>query len=149
MTMNYIAAASKTKLQMTEQANRWSMNLNTYSMFIGPPSCGKTPTIKAAVTEPFKGLQSSFNDSIRGRLTMSKLADELANDDTGNNIFLVNSEAAETLSRHVECSNKKANGDLALLNQVYSGEDGVNGYTTRADQHIPDDAALCILGMFI
>ena len=146
-TTNYIAASAKTLLQMSAQSGRWTMNLNTYSMFIGPPCCGKTPTIKAAVTEPIKTLSNELFETIKGRLTMAALADALANKEHGHNVYMVNSEAAETLSRHLESSSKKSNGDIALLNQVYSGEDVVNAYTTRNDQHIPDNASLCILGM--
>ena len=144
---NYIAAASKAKVQMTARTGRWTMNLNTYSIFIGPQCSGKTPTIKAAVMEPFKGLGASLRSTIKGRLTMAALADELADNEKGHNVYMVNSGVAETLCRHVESSKAKSNGDLALLNQVYSGEDVDNSYTTRNDQHIPGDAALCILGM--
>ena len=148
-TINYIAAAAKVKIQMAATSNQWTMNLNTYAIFIGPPSCGKTPTIKAAVMDPLKAMPGDIFRTIKGRLTMSALADALSNKETGNNVYMVNSEAAETISRHVESSNKKSNGDLALLNQVYSGEDIVNGYTTRHAQGIPHNAALCILGKSI
>ena len=47
-TINYIAAAAKTKIQMKPKQEQLVLNLNTYSIFLGPPSCGKTPTIKAA-----------------------------------------------------------------------------------------------------
>ena len=144
---NYIAAKSKAKIQMTARTDRWTMNLNTYSIFIGPQCSGKTPTIKAAIMEPFKELGTDLRNSIKGRMTMAALADELADREKGHNVYMVNSEVAETLCRHVDSSKSKSNGDLALLNQVYSGEDVDNGYTTRNDQHIPGDAALCILGM--
>ena len=97
--------------------------------------------------EPLKGLRSDhYRNSIKGRMTMAALADVLADNDQGHNCYMVNSEISETLSRHVESSSKKSNGDLALLNQVYSGEDDVNGFKTRKNQSIPDDATLCILG---
>ena len=63
-TTNYIAASAKTLLQMSAQSGRWTMNLNTYSMFIGSPCCGKTPTIKAAVTEPIKTLSNEIRNKV-------------------------------------------------------------------------------------
>ena len=145
-TINYIAAAAKTKIQMKPTQGQWVLNLNTYSIFIGPPSCGKTPTIKAAIFEPLSALGGKIKESVKGRMTMAALADALSDYTLGNKVYMVNSEVAETLSRNVENSSKKSNGDISMINQVYTGEDGNSGYTSRKDHNIPNDATLCILG---
>ncbi len=98
-TVNFIAAASKVKLQMAARMNQWLMNTNTFSVFIGPPTCGKTNTIKAAIMDPFKEIGRNLKESIKGRMTMAALADSLADKDSGHKVYMVNSEVAETLSR--------------------------------------------------
>ncbi len=87
-TINFIAAAAKTKIQMTRRAGQWFINLNTYGIFIGPPSCGKTPTIKAAINEPLNALECNLKDAIKGRLTMASLADNLSDQSNGHRVFI-------------------------------------------------------------
>ena len=76
-TINYIAASAKVKIQMTSKMNQWTMNLNTYAIFIGPQCSGKTPCIKTAVVDPLRSMTGDIIKNVKMRLTMSAICDDL------------------------------------------------------------------------
>ena len=145
-TINFILAKAKCKINIREQADPYMVNLNTFSIFVGPPNSNKSGTIDIAVTTPLHDL--GFDKNIVQKPSASSLNRELSNPDNDNAVIMINSEVHELLLAKIRATLERASGDLSVLNQVYSGEEVKHTFTSRKSTkyHIPKGAVLCIVG---
>ena len=138
-TINYIAAHRKATIEIRRN---YITNLNTYFIFVGQPSTGKSPAIKAAVVQPFSKL--NMTEELISSSTSSGLSKLLANN---NAAYIVNPEISDYLLKVLKNNDENYSGDMELLCKLYSGESCCLKYSTENSRTIKEDCTLCILGI--
>ena len=87
-TTNFLAARNQSHIEIR---NDYKINLNTFMIFVGQPSTGKSPAIKLAVSKPLPEIQN--DQYIMSTATTSALTKFLANQ---NCAYIVNRKFKST-----------------------------------------------------
>ncbi|XP_038065707.1 uncharacterized protein LOC119735838 [Patiria miniata] len=128
-------------LQCDVQLPHGKQKANMFTIFIGPPSTGKTQAIRAITTDPLLELfnQKDIANPMLNKCTAAGLGKKLADNKSG---FIVSSEISDALGRLT----KADDCDPALLCELFSGEPVTFTFATKNDQTIPSSLPFAILG---
>ena len=108
-TICYLLSSNFTKINVHGEL-KFEMNL--FSIFVGPPSTGKSPTFKDAITHPLLDKVNLISNA-----TSSGLKKLLS---TQQKVFMANPEIYEYLNRMLR--NDDENGDCQFLCKLFSNE---------------------------
>ena len=146
--VNFILAKARCKVDLRGQDfSQWLCNLNTYSIFVGPPTTNKSGVLEFALVKPFN--DKNLDIHVVNKPTTSALAQALGDAETDHAVILENSEISELLASNISNSKDSYTGDISLLNKIYSGEQVKQIFSTRQNDDIPADSVLCIIGKII
>ncbi|XP_057297169.1 uncharacterized protein LOC130626079 isoform X2 [Hydractinia symbiolongicarpus] len=137
-TANYLTSKNHGSIEIR---NGYSINLNTFFLFVGQPSTGKSPAIKMAVNQPLKAIQEDTD--IISNTTTSGLTKCLC---TRKCTYIVNAEIQEYLYKILKKNDENYTGDMEILSKIFSGENVSIQFSTENNRYIPENCALCILG---
>ena len=110
--INFIAAKSSCFLEL-RTSGKYKVNPNTYMIFMGPPTSGKSSAIKTGIMNPFKEI--GLDDDILTTATTSALANMLVQNGSA---FMVNSEIHEILKKKIDSSMQTHSGEITMLNNL-------------------------------
>ncbi|XP_057299501.1 uncharacterized protein LOC130630121 [Hydractinia symbiolongicarpus] len=137
-TANYLTSKNHGSIEIR---NGYSINLNTFFLFVGQPSTGKSPAIKMAVNQPLKAIQEDTD--IISNTTTSGLTKCLC---SRKCTYIVNAEIQEYLYKILKKNDENYTGDMEILSKIFSGENVSIQFSTENNRYIPENCALCILG---
>lgn len=137
-TANFLAGKNK---NLIEIRNGYTINLNTFVIFVGQPSTGKSPALKLAVYNPLQSIDEDL--SVMSTATTSGLTKFLCNN---NCAYIVNAEIQEYLYKILRKNDENYTGDVEILSKVFSGEKITMQFSTENKRNIPESCAFCILG---
>ena len=98
--INFMLALKRVNVDLPSTTDTWSVNLNTYTIFVGPSQTGKMPSMKLSVQNPFNKL--NMKEHMEVIPTAQTLAKSVANADIDHAVMMVNSEIHELLKRMLE-----------------------------------------------
>ena len=124
--------------------NGFQTILNIYTIFVGPPSTGKSQAFKAAASFPLNELitDKELIGFLIKKTTPSGLFKKLSSDKQG---FLLSPEIYDVLIRLLK-TDDGCTGDISLLCELFSGEGALFTMATQTTRTIPPDAPFSILG---
>ena len=122
-----------------------SIPLNSYMIFGGPPSSGKTQAIERTVNEPIQNIISDNdeNDFRIKKISSSGLTKYLSEKEQG---YVVSSEIYDILTKLLKSDEENATGDSQLLCELFSGETVTLTYATEKCRVIKKNTPFSIIG---
>ena len=119
--------------------------INMYSIFMGPPTSGKSQAIKDCNTSPVENLAEEFNwgGVIISKCTSSALSKCLSSLKMG---FMMSSEIFDVFHKLLKSDEDTASGDTQLLCQLFTGEKCTFRYATERTREIPANTPFSLLG---
>ncbi|XP_066912003.1 uncharacterized protein [Clytia hemisphaerica] len=135
-TINFLLSRVGSKVTIRDG---FEMNLNTYWLFVGQPTTGKSSAIKHGITEP---IPDPVKSSLISTTTGSGLTKLLSKKQQA---YIVNSEISDYFMRFAK-NDENSNGEIENLCKLYSGESITTNYATEDQRSIKTDIPFCILG---
>lgn len=121
------------------------MPLNIYSIFVGPPTTGKSQAIKECAITPTAAVarENDASGCVIQKCTSSGLVKTVAEQEKG---FLLSAEIYDILYKLLKSDEENATGDVQVLCQMFSGEEASYRYATERVREIRSNTPFCILG---
>ncbi|XP_066928517.1 uncharacterized protein [Clytia hemisphaerica] len=135
-TINFMLSRIGARVQVRDG---FVLNLNTYWLFVGQPTTGKSSAIKHGITDP---IPDSIKDSLISSTTSSGLTKLLSKK---SEAYIVNSEISEYISRFAK-NDENNTGEIENICKIYSGETININYATENQRHLKGNIPFCILG---
>ena len=106
------------------------MPLNIYSIFVGPPTAGKSQAIKECAISPMASVTAEADSAspVIQKCTSSGLIKTVADNNRG---FLLSAEMYDVLFKLLKSEEENATGDVQALCQLFSGEEASYRYATE------------------
>ena len=139
-TTAFITGSTSTLTTATQE-----MPLNIYSIFVGPPTTGKSQAIKECAISPLSSVTEETDSKSPAiqKCTSSGLIKFVADN---NRAFLVSGEIYDVLFKLLKSDEENATGDVQVLCQLFSGEEASFRYATERTREITANTPFCILG---
>lgn len=139
-TTAFITGSTSTLTTATQE-----MPLNIYSIFVGPPTTGKSQAIKECAISPLSSVTEETDSKSPAiqKCTSSGLIKFVADN---NRAFLVSGEIYDVLFKLLKSDEENATGDVQVLCQLFSGEEASYRYATERTREIAASTPFCILG---
>ena len=139
-TTAFIAGSTSTLTTATQE-----MPLNIYSIFVGPPTTGKSQAIKECAISPLSSVteETDSTSPVIQKCTSSGLIKTVADN---NKAFLLSGEIYDVLFKLLKSDEENATGDVQALCQLFSGEEALFRYATERTWEIAVNTPFCILG---
>ena len=136
ITTTAFMAGTATTLKTATQ----EMPLNIYSIFVGPPTTGKSQAIKECAISPMASVTAEADSAnpVIQKCTSSGLIKTVADNNRG---FLLSAEIYDVLFKLLKSDEENATGDVQALCQLFSGEEA-----TEKTREIAANTPFCILG---
>lgn len=121
------------------------MPLNLYSIFVGPPTTGKSQALKECAASPMSAVAREQDSSsyIINNCTSSGLIKAIAQNENG---YLLSAEIYDVLFKLLKSDEENATGDVQVLCQLFSGEGTSFRYATERAREIAENTTFSILG---
>lgn len=121
------------------------MPLNLYSIFVGPPTTGKSQALKECAASPMSAVAREQDSSsyIINNCTSSGLIKAIAQNENG---YLLSAEIYDVLFKLLKSDEENATGDVQVLCQLFSGEGTSFRYATERTREIAENTTFSILG---
>ena len=121
------------------------MPLNLYSIFVGPPTTGKSQALKECAASPMSAVAREQDSSsyIINNCTSSGLIKAIAQNEKG---YLLSAEIYDVLFKLLKSDEENATGDVQVLCQLFSGEGTSFRYATERTREIAENTTFSILG---
>ena len=121
------------------------MPLNIYSIFVGPPTTGKSQAIKECGITPTAAVarENDASGCVIQKCTLSGLVKTVAEQEKG---FLLSAEIYDILYKLLKSDEENATGNVQVLCQMFSGEEASYRYATERVREIRSNTPFCILG---
>ena len=141
ITTTAFMAGTATTLKTATQ----EMPLNIYSIFVGPPTTGKSQAIKECAISPMASVTAEADSAspVIQKCTSSGLIKTVADNNRG---FLLSAEIYDVLFKLLKSDEENATGDVQALCQLFSGEEASYRYATEKTREIAANTPFCILG---
>ena len=138
-TTSFIAGSASTLVTTTQE-----MPLNIYSIFVGPPTTGKSQAIKERAVSPMTAVVTETDSSspVIQKCTSSELIETIAENKKG---FLLSGEIYDVLFKLLKSDEENATGDVQVLCQLFSGEEASYRYATEKTHEISTNTPFSIL----
>lgn len=129
ITTTAFVAGMKTTLINGSQ----EMPLNLYTVFVGPPTTGKSQALKECAVSPMSAVarEQDSSSSVINKCTSSGLVKTIAANEKG---YLLSAEIYNVLF------------NVQVLCQLFSGEQTSCRYATESSREIAENTPFCILG---
>lgn len=139
-TTTFIAGSASTLVTGTQE-----MPLNIYSIFVGPPTTGKSQAIKECAVSPMVAVvrETDSSSPVIQKCTSSGLIKTIADNKKG---FLLSGEIYDVLFKLLKSDEENATGDVQVLCQLFSGEEASYRYATERTREIASNTPFSILG---
>ena len=139
-TTSFIAGSASTLVTTTQE-----MPLNLYSIFVGPPTTGKSQAIKECAVSPMTAVVTETDSSspVIQKCTSSGLIKTIADNKKG---FLLSGEIYDVLFKLLKSDEETATGDVKVLCQLFSGEEACYRYATEKTRKISTSTPFSTLG---
>jgi len=137
-SINFLLSKSKSKIEISAG---FEMNLNLFSLFVGPPSTGKSTAFKTGITEPINSI--GLNDYVISNCTCSGLLKLLS---TAKAAYIASPEITEFLLKVLKSDDENNLTNAAVLCKLYSGELCNEVFATTNSRSVEENLAFCILG---
>ena len=139
------AAGFITSLQSELDFGTHKMPLNTYSIFVGPPTLGKSVAISSFAQKPIQTIADDFNigDIIINKPTSSAMQRILADLNKG---IMLSPEIYDPINKLLKSDEDDASGDAQLLCELFSGEETNYRFATERSRKIERNTPFTILG---
>ena len=111
------------------------MPLNIYSIFVGPPTTGKSQAIKECAITPTAAVarENDASGCVIQKCTSSGLVKTVAEQEKG---FLLSAKIYDILYKLLKSHEENATGDVQVLYQMFSGEEASYRYATERVREI-------------
>ena len=121
------------------------MPLNLYSIFVGPPTTGKSQALKECAASPMSAVAREQDSSsyIINNCTSSGLIKAIAQNEKG---YLLSAEIYDVSFKLLKSDEENATGDVQVLCQLFSGEGTSFRYATERTREIAENTTFSILG---
>ena len=121
------------------------MPLNLYSIFVGPPTTGKSQALKESAASPMSALarEQDSPSYIVNNCTSSGLFKTIAQNEKG---YFLSAEIYDVLFKLLKSDEENATGDVQVLCQLFSGEGTSFRHATEKTREIAENAPFSILG---
>ena len=131
ITTTAFMAGTATTLKTATQ----EMPLNIYSIFVGPPTTGKSQAIKECAISPMASVTAEADSAspVIQKYTSSRLIKTVADNNRG---FLLSAEIYDVLFKLLKSDEENATGDVQALCQLFSGEEASYRYATEKTREI-------------
>ena len=131
ITTTAFMAGTATTLKTATQ----EMPLNIYSIFVGPPTTGKSQAIKECAISPMASVTAEADSAspVIQKYTSSRLIKTVADNNRG---FLLSAEIYDLLFKLLKSDEENATGDVQALCQLFSGEEASYRYATEKTREI-------------
>ena len=121
------------------------MPINLFSIFVAPPTTGKSQAIKEAAKTPMVAICEDLDlpDIVLHKCTSSgrfKTVSEYGKE------FLMSAEIYDVLHKLLKSDNENATADAQVLCELFSGEKTSYRYASEKTRHIAENTPFCILG---
>ena len=132
-------------MQTTLVNGSQEMPLNLYSVFVGPPTTGKSQALKECAVSPMSAVarEHDSSSSVINKCTSSGLVKTIAASEKG---YLLSAEIYDVLFKLLKSDEENATGDVQVLCQLFSGEQTSYRYATESSREIAENTPFCILG---
>ena len=132
-------------MQTTLVNGSQEMPLNLYSVFVGPPTTGKSQALKECAVSPMSAVarEHDSSSSVINKCTSSWLVKTIAANEKG---YLLSAEIYDVLFKLLKSDEENATGDVQVLYQLFSGEQTSYRYATESSREIAENTPFCILG---
>ena len=116
-----------------------------YSVFVGPPTTGKSQALKECAVSPMSAVarEQDSSSSVINKCTSSGLVKTIAANEKG---YLLSAEIYDVLFNLLKSDEENATGDVQVLSQLFSGEQTSYRYATESSREIAENTPFCILG---
>ena len=141
ITTTACMAGTATTLKTATQ----EMPLNIYSIFVGPPTTGKSQAIKECAISPMASVTAEADSAspVIQKCTSSGLIKTVADNNRG---FLLSAEIYDVLFKLLKSDKENATGNVQALCQLFSAEEASYRYATEKTREIAANTPFCILG---
>ena len=121
------------------------MPLNIFSIFVGPPTTGKSQAIKECAISPMASVTAEADSAspVIQKCTSSGLIKTVVDNNRG---FLLSAEIYDVLFKLLKSDEENATGDVQVPCQLFSGEEASYHYATEKKREIAGNTPFCILG---
>lgn len=139
-TTSFVAGMSSTLVIGTQE-----MPLNIFSVFVGPPTTGKSQALKECAASPMSAVcrEADSETCVINRCTSSGLVKSITKNERG---FLLSAEIYDVLFKLLKSDEENGSGDVQVLCQLFSGEATSYRYATERTREIGTNTTFCILG---
>jgi len=137
-TINYLMSRKNGKIEIREGYN---LNLNTFAIFVGPPTTGKSSAFKAVISEPLSAF--GLFQEIISSTTTSGLTKKLSET---KKVLIANPEISEYLLKLFKNDDDNCNGESQLICKLFSEESSNINYATEHQRSIDENIAFSIIG---
>ena len=139
-TTAYVAGMTTTLISGAQE-----MPLNLFTVFVGPPTTGKSQAIKECAVNPMTAvtMENDSSNSVINKCTSSGLVKTIATNQKG---YLLSPEIYDVLFKLLKSDEENATGDVQVLCQLFSGEATSYTYATENVRQIAQNTPFCVLG---
>ena len=138
-TISFLLARNRSSIQLTSSHSQIP---SLFTVMIGPPGTGKSPTIKSALTSQLKDL-GDLHELVISNITSSGLSKLLSEK---GSTYICNAEIYKYLNKLLTRDEVNSSGDIQFLSKLWSGEQCDFHYASESTRIIPEGSALCIIG---
>jgi len=121
------------------------MPLNLFSIFVGPPTTGKSQALKECAASPISAVcrEIDLNNIVINKCTSAGLVKTISQNEKA---FLLSAEIYDVIFKLLRSDEENATGDVQIMCQLFSGEKTSYRYATENTREIPENTPFCILG---